>query len=128
MEIEEHAQIVKDRIVNELGLINYHVWLAEMWLHQEHETLKVNWEECLHSIGLSEEEKAKSLDILVTKGWIVYKADGFLTLHIPRKMYWIRYGKPDHEIIKRMLKRGGPKPLNLLVHKVAYFCPWDGLE
>lgn len=97
---------------NDLAVL---VWLAEMWLHQEHATLKVNWEECLRSIGLSEEEKAESLDTLTIKGWIEHKADGSLAMHIPRKMYWIRYGKPDHEVINKFLTRVGLQHLNLLI-------------
>ena len=105
---------------NDLAIL---VWLAGRWLYQENATFTVDWEECLHSIGLSEEEKAESLETLTTKGWVELMVEGTLTLHIPRKMYWTRYGKPDREIIKRILARGGPKPLNLLVHAVAYFCP-----
>jgi len=48
----------------------------------------------------------KFLYTLMTKGWIEYKTDGSLTLHIPIKMFWMRYGKPDHEIIKKILALG----------------------
>ena len=101
-----------DIFPNDLAIL---VWLAGMWLHQEHAAFTVNWEECQNSIKISEEEKAESLDTLTTKGWVEQKDDGSLTLHIPRKLYWFRYGKPDHEIINKFLERVGLQHLKLRI-------------
>ncbi|MDR3542358.1 MAG: hypothetical protein P4L69_15560 [Desulfosporosinus sp.] len=64
------------------------IWLAGMWVQRELKSFEVDWETCLESIGVSEEEKNQSLENLTGKGWIRYQDDGSLTLHIPRKIYW----------------------------------------
>ena len=64
------------------------IWLAGMWVQQEFKAFKVNWEICLESIGISEDENNLSLENLAAKGWIKYATDGSMTMHIPRKIYW----------------------------------------
>lgn len=67
---------------------NVLIWLALMWGRQEYKAFKVEWEACMESLGVSEEEKDQSLKNLVSKGWVKINDESYLTLHIPRKIYW----------------------------------------